>query len=76
MDKKDYSINTASSSRSLSIQVFESVEAFKMYYAIGASMSSLHRESTDSVNNYYKHTELVNVINLPNISNPSCLHAT
>ena len=25
------------------------VKAFKMYYAIGASMSSLHRESTDSL---------------------------
>ena len=49
MDKKDHSRNTASSSRSLSIQVFESLETLKMYYAIGVSMSSLHRESTDSL---------------------------
>ena len=33
------------------IQAFESLEAFKMYYAIGASVSSLHRESTDSLIN-------------------------
>ena len=29
--------------------MFESLEAFKMYYVIGASVSSLHRESTDSM---------------------------
>ena len=29
--------------------MFESLEAFKKYYAIGASVSYLHRESTDSL---------------------------
>ena len=36
-------------SKSLKIQAFERLEAFKMYYAIGASESSQHRESTDSL---------------------------
>ena len=36
-------------SESLRIQAFESLEGFKMYYAIGTSVSSLHRESTDSL---------------------------
>ena len=38
-------------SKSLRIQAFESWKVFKMYmhYAIGASISSLHRESTDSL---------------------------
>ena len=35
-------------SKSLRIQAFESLDGFKMYYAIGTSVSSLHRESTDS----------------------------
>ena len=30
------------------IQAFDGLEAFKMYYMIGASVSSLHRESTNS----------------------------
>ena len=45
---KDHSRNTVSYSKGLRIQAFESLEAFRMYYAIGASVSSLHRESTDS----------------------------
>ena len=32
-----------------SVQAFESLGSFKMYYAIGAPVSSLHRESTDSL---------------------------
>ena len=28
---------------------FESLDGFKMYYTIGMSVSSLHRESTDSL---------------------------
>ena len=36
-------------SKTLGIQAFESLGAFKMYYSIGASVSSLHRESTDSL---------------------------
>ena len=42
---KGHSINTVSYPKSLRIQAFESLEAFKMYYAIGTSVSSLHRES-------------------------------
>ena len=34
---------------SLRIQVLERLEDFIMYYAIGVSESSLHRESTDSL---------------------------
>ena len=34
------------------IQAFERLEAFKVYYAISVSMSSLHRESTDSLTLY------------------------
>ena len=45
----DHSRSTVSYPKSLRIQVFESLEAFKMYYAIGVSVSSLHRESTDSL---------------------------
>ena len=30
-------------------KAFERLEGFRMYYAIGASVSSLHRESTDSL---------------------------
>ena len=46
---KDHSRNTVSYPKSLRIQAFESLEAFKMYYVIGASVSSLHRESTVSL---------------------------
>ena len=46
---KDHSRNTVSYLKGLRVQAFESLEAFKMYYAIGASVSSLHRESTDSL---------------------------
>ena len=45
---KDHSRNTVHYPKSLRIQAFESLEAFRMYYAIGVSVSSLHRESTDS----------------------------
>ena len=48
MDKKNHSRNTVSCPKSLRIQAFESLEAFKMYYAIGASVLSLHGESSDS----------------------------
>ena len=41
--------NTVSYQKSLRIKVFESLEGFKMYYVIGASVSFLHRESTDSL---------------------------
>ena len=41
----DHSRNTVSYLKGLRIQAFESLEALKMYYAIGASVSSLHRES-------------------------------
>ena len=40
---KDHSRNTVSYSKGLRIQAFESLEAFRMYYAIGVSVSSLHR---------------------------------
>ena len=45
---KDHSRNTVSYPTSLRIQAFDSLDALKMYYTIGASVSSLHRESTDS----------------------------
>ena len=44
---KDHPRNRVSYNTSLRIQAFESLEAFKTYYAIGASIYSLHRESTD-----------------------------
>ena len=44
---KDHSRNTVS--YQLKIQAFESLEGFKMYYVIGASVSSLHSGSTDSL---------------------------
>ena len=46
---KDHSRNSVSYPKSLRIQAFKTLESFKMYYAIGASISSLHRESTDSL---------------------------
>ena len=49
MDKKNHSGNAVSYPKILRIQAFESLDAFKMYYAIGASVSSLHRVSTDSL---------------------------
>ena len=45
---EDHSRNSVSYLKSLRILALESLEAFKMYYAIGASVSALHRESTDS----------------------------
>ena len=47
MDKRP--LQNTVSSKSLRIQAFEGLDAFKIYYAIGAAVSSLHRESTDSV---------------------------
>ena len=46
---KDHSRNTVSYPKSLRIQAFESLDGYKMYYATGASVSSLHRASTDSL---------------------------
>ena len=46
---KDHSENTVSYPKSLRIQAFESLDAFKMYYAIGASVSYIRRESTYSL---------------------------
>ena len=49
---KGHSRNTVSYPKSLRIQAFESLDAFNMYYAIGASVLSLGpyiRESTDSL---------------------------
>ena len=62
---KDHSRNTVSYLKGLRIQAFESLEAFKMYYAIGASVSYLHRESTDSLISF--------VVNITSIDAWTCM---
>ena len=47
MDQKDHSRNTVSCPQSLRIQSWRALTC--SYYAIGASVSSLHIESTDSL---------------------------
>ena len=44
------------SQKSLRIQEFETLEGFKMYYAIDASVPSLQGESTDSLAVVYSNT--------------------
>ena len=46
---EDHSRNSVSYIKSLRILALESLEALKMYYVIGASIPSPHRESTDSL---------------------------
>ena len=46
---EDHSRNSVSYLKSLRILALESLEAIKMYYMIGTSVPSLHRESTDSL---------------------------
>ena len=46
---EDHSRNSVSYLKGLRILALESLEALKMYYMIGASVPSLHRESTDSL---------------------------
>ena len=43
------------------IQVFESLEAFKMYYAIGTSVSSLHMLSDTKVFELLKLTSCISM---------------
>ena len=64
---EDHSRNTVRYQKSLRIQAFESLDGFKMYYMIlmiGTSVSSLHRESSDSLILVDKATYLLGMTNI------------
>ena len=68
---KDHSRNTVCYPKSLRLQAFDGLEAFKMYYVIGMYVSSLHRESTNPLVTLNARVTVCTVRNSSSKSRPS-----